>query len=203
VGVGTGSALSAAMAHALSRSSSLEALMERYVGGDDAAFEELYSAALPRVRTAVSRWTRDAEQVEDVLQATFLKLHRSKDTYALGEPLLPWLFVIAKRTLMDERRPLRYRFEVLASEDTLQAEALPVEHREEQLGLQVREALTQIPEQYRDAIAMTKLAGFSGNEAARVLNTTKAAIKQRVHRGYALLRELFEQGMDNTTPATA
>lgn len=180
----------------------LEALMERYVRGEDRAFDDLYRSASPILRNAVTRWTRDSEQVEDVLQASFLKLHRAKDTYNVGEPLLPWLFVIAKRTLLDEQRPLRARYEVLSAEGDGSAtlEARNPSPNSEPLDLELREALGQLPAQYRDAITMTKLAGFSGNEAATFLNTTKAAIKQRVHRGYSLLRQLFEQ---SGSPAAA
>lgn len=179
----------------------LEVLMSRYLDGDESAFEQIYASAYPVLKNAVGRWTRDAEQIEDVLQATFLKLHRKKESYRRGEPLLPWLYVIAKRTLMDERRPLRNHFEVLASDGVLPTAWSDGRNRA-QARVQLREALTHLPEQYRDAITITRLAGFSGNEAALALNTTKAAIKQRVHRGYNLLREFFDAGLD-TTAATA
>lgn len=178
----------------------LEVLMERYVAGETGAFSALYAAAAPPLRAAVGRWSRDPEQVEDVLQATFLKLHRNKDSYALGQPVLPWLYVIAKRTLFDERRPLRTRLEVLALSESDVAETPKAESSDE-LEIDMRDALLQLPEQYRDAIALTKLFGFSGSETASLLHTTKAAIKQRVHRGYALLRDLFD-GV-STTPMTA
>jgi RNA polymerase sigma-70 factor, ECF subfamily len=172
------------------RRGDLEKLMESYVGGDEAAFAALYRGAAPPLRAAVRRWTRDQEQAEDVVQATFLKLFRARASYAMGEPVLPWLYVIAKRTLLDEQRRLRDRYEVLTSEGTLpnDSESNTGEHAE----LEMREALIQLPAPYRDAIALTRLFGFSGSEAAAVLDTTKAAIKQRVHRGYATLRAWFD-----------
>lgn len=164
--------------------------MESYVQGDETAFAGLYRAAAPPLRAAVRRWTRDPEQAEDVVQATFLKLFRARASYELGEPVLPWLYVIAKRTLLDEQRRLRDRFEVLTNEGTLPNESTgePAEQGE----LEMRDALVQLPAPYRDAIALTRLFGFSGSEAATLLDTTTAAIKQRVHRGYALLRAWFD-----------
>lgn len=172
------------------RKGELERLMASYAQGDEAAFADLYRHAAPPLRAAVRRWTRDPEQAEDVVQATFLKLFRARASYALGEPVLPWLYVIAKRTLLDEQRRLRDRYEVLTNEGTLPSD--PEHVSLEQAELEMRDALVQLPAPYRDAIALTRLFGFSGSEAADLLDTTKAAIKQRVHRGYTILRAWFD-----------
>ncbi|HKO89795.1 MAG TPA: sigma factor-like helix-turn-helix DNA-binding protein, partial [Polyangiaceae bacterium] len=62
----------------------------------------------------------------------------------------------------------------------------------------MRRALARLPDNYRSAIQLTKLVGFSGEEAARLLSTTQSAIKLRVHRGYAMLRNIL-----NASPAVA
>jgi RNA polymerase sigma-70 factor (ECF subfamily) len=148
----------------------------------------------------VRRWTRDTEQAEDVVQTTFLKLFRARQSYAIGEPVLPWLFVIARRTLLDEQRRLRDRYEVLTLDGVVPNEVeTPLEVSE----LEMRDAIGRLPAPYRDAIALTKLFGFSGSEAATLLDTTKAAIKQRVHRGYAIVRGWFEGNATAPPPAAA
>jgi RNA polymerase sigma-70 factor (ECF subfamily) len=177
----------------------LEDLMARYASGDQSAFRDLYRQASPGLHSAVRRWTRDPAQAEDVVQTTFLKLVRARSSYQLGEPVLPWLHVIAKRTLMDDNRPLRRRQEVLTPSGMLPSAAATGENH----ALEVEDALGKLPAPYRDAIALTKLFGFSGSEAAWLLDTTKAAIKQRVHRGYALLRAWFEGNLTTPPAATA
>jgi RNA polymerase sigma-70 factor (ECF subfamily) len=175
-----------------------ESLMDRYAAGDDGVFPQLYQTTAPKLRAMLRRWTLDATEVEDILQTTFVKLVRARATYAAGEPLMPWLSVIAKRTLFDERRPLRQRFEVLTDTGTLRPRA----EGPDTTPLLVRDALSRLPRQYGDAIVLTRLFGFSGSEAAMLLDTTKAAVKQRVHRGYALLRALFEgAGLDRPVAA--
>jgi RNA polymerase sigma-70 factor (ECF subfamily) len=62
----------------------------------------------------------------------------------------------------------------------------------------MRRALDRLPDHYRSAIQLTKLIGFSGEEAAGLLSTTQSAIKLRVHRGYAMLRDIL-----TGAPATA
>lgn len=178
----------AATAHA----ETLEQLMSRFVDGDESAFSELYERVSPALFGKLMRRTRDAEQVRDVVQTTFFKVFRAKDSYERGAPVLPWIQVIAKRTLIDEQRPLGARHEVLSSDGQL-----PESHRDGQREemdevLGIRRAFDQLPEQYRDAIGLTKVSGLTGGEAALQLQTTSAAIKQRVHRGYDLLRKWLE-----------
>lgn len=167
----------------------LEQLMARFVDGDEAAFSELYERVSPALFGTLMRRTRDAEQVRDVVQTTFMKVFRAKDSYERGAPVLPWIHVIAKRTLIDEQRPLGARHEVLSNDGSLPDAPHPDSEREElDELLGIRRAFDQLPAQYRDAIGLTKVSGLTGGEAARQLQTTSAAIKQRVHRGYDLLR---------------
>jgi RNA polymerase sigma factor (sigma-70 family) len=173
-------------------SETLEELMERFVGGDEAAFERIYERVSPGLLGKLRNQARDAEQAQDVVQNTFLKLFRARDRYVPGAPVMPWISVIAKRALIDERRPQRQRMEVLSPDGQLPEPELafnPAVLSADSQRLQL--ALEQLPGQYREAIELTKLTGLSGQEAATRLRTTTAAIKQRVHRGYELLRELL------------
>lgn len=53
-------------------------------------------------------------------------------------------------------------------------------------------ALEDLPENYREAIQLTKITGLSLSEAADVLDTTPTAVKLRVHRGYNLIRDKID-----------
>ena len=166
--------------------------MLRYVAGDAAAFDALYLKVSPSVFAQLLRMTGDRAQAEDLLQTTFLKVYRARTSYLPGSPLLPWVHVIAKRTLLDARRPLNVQREKLSEDGTLTALESATVEMENSERAAVRAALARIPQQYRTAIELTKLQGFSGKEAARSLNTTVASIKQRVHRGYEILRRTLE-----------
>ncbi len=180
--------------------STLEQLMERFVEGDDAAFNELYERITPGLVAKLAQRSRDPEQARDVAQMTFLKVFRAKESYERGAPVLPWIHVIAKRTLIDEQRPLGAQREVLSHDGVIGDDnASPEEHVDELYG--IRQAFEQLPPQYRDAIGLTKVSGLSGSEAAQQLKTSSAAIKQRVHRGYQMLRSLLEPVGDAGTAA--
>ncbi len=177
----------------LGASSSLEQLMDRFVDGDDGAFNQLYERVAPNLLAKLIGRSKDAEQARDVVQTTFLKVFRAKESYQKGSPVLPWIQVIAKRTLIDEQRPLGARREVLSNDGSLPEDdkGLSAAGQADEL-YGIRQAFEQLPPQYRDAIGLTKVSGLSGGEAARQLKTTSAAIKQRVHRGYQILRTLLD-----------
>jgi RNA polymerase sigma-70 factor (ECF subfamily) len=173
--------------------SSLEDLMVRYVDGEQAAFDELYRQLTPRLFGYLFRLTRHRARAEDLLQVTFTKLHRARGSYLRGAPLLPWVFAIARRSFLDERRSAKVRPEDLSHDG-----ALPEPRTESDgLGNDVAEALEraldELPEAYREAIIMTKITGLSLAEASEVLGSTPTAIKLRVHRGYVKLRERLEE----------
>ncbi len=84
------------------------------------------------------------------------------------------------------------RYEDLSQDGKLPEQPQPVETVNDDVSDALARALDGLPENYRDAIHLTKITGLSLNEAADVLDTTPAAVKLRVHRGYNLMRERFE-----------
>lgn len=170
-----------------SSDATLEELMARYADGSEEAFVSLYRRTAPRLKGYLARQCRDETLAEDVLQTAFTKLHRARAGYQRGAPVVPWLLVIARRALYDEVRSARARGEVLSPEGVLPE--LPAAEPPREEARQLRRVLSELPNQYLEAIALTKLEGLSGGEAAKVLGATESAIKLRVHRGYRLLRE--------------
>jgi len=175
----------------LDADTSVEGLMEAYVDGSTAAFDLLYQRIGARLFGYLIRLTRERERAEDLLQVTFAKMHRARDSYLRGSPVLPWAFAIAHRAFLDDRRRARKRQEDLSHDGRLPeppSESLPAE-----LSDVLELALARLPDHYREAIVLTKVTGLSVAEAAEVLGTTGAAIKLRVHRGYKELRQYLEE----------
>src|SRR5579863_8230976 len=79
-------------------------LMERYQRGDASAFRELYALVAPRLLGYLVRMAKSRAVAEDVLQQTFLKVHRARAAYVVGADPIPWLYSIAHRTFLDEAR---------------------------------------------------------------------------------------------------
>jgi RNA polymerase sigma-70 factor (ECF subfamily) len=176
-----------------SRETTLEELMERYVDGDAAAFDALYQSVSSKLLGYLLRLTRHRERAEDLLQITFAKVHRARDSYLRGAPVLPWFIAIARRAFLDERRAAAVRAEDLSRDGRLPEPRQETHGVSNELADALEKALDDLPEAYREAIILTKITGLSIAEAAEVLSSSPAAIKLRVHRGYNQLREQLDR----------
>jgi RNA polymerase sigma-70 factor (ECF subfamily) len=172
----------------------LDAAMDRYAAGDDAAFAEVYDKLAPRLFGYLLRHTRDRARAEDLVQQTMLRIHKARGRFLPGAEVMPWAFAIARRLLVDSHR--RGGREVLAASDdddradllvALDAGADEVVIAKE-TAAKLDAELQRLPENQRVAFELIKREGLSVAEAAQVLGTTVAAVKLRAHRAYDALR---------------
>ncbi|HEY2402902.1 MAG TPA: RNA polymerase sigma factor [Steroidobacteraceae bacterium] len=175
----------------------LNELMRRYGRGDDSAFEPLYKLLAPRLYRFCLRLALRRSDADDLLQETFLRLHRGRVTYLAGANALTWAFAIARSALLDRLRYWRRRPEDLGVEnDIAQDDELPahdgyrpdLELYAHALRNVVSAELGKMSEKNRVAYILLREEGFSVKEAALVLGTTADVVKQRAHRAYEQLR---------------
>lgn len=178
-------------------SSALDAAMDRYARGEDAAFEEVYDGLAPRLQAFLSRYTHDRARAEDVVQQTMLQIHRARGRFMLGSQVVPWAFAIARRLLIDMHR--RGGREVLSAtgDDGLTQLLAAVDAPADDVAIakevaaRLSEELGRLPENQRVAFELIKQDGLSVAEAAQVLGTTVPAVKLRAHRAYEALRAVL------------
>ncbi len=185
-------------------------LMARYCDGDASAFRELYALVSPRLHGYLLKMARQKSLADDLLQLTFLKVHRARGAYIRGADPVPWIYSIAHRTFLDETRRKKRAVVRVGDDDALPEIAADlagstVDRREEQADPELvqtaLDALAELPEQQRQAVVLTKLEGKSVAEAAEIAGTTVGAMKVRAHRGYEVLRRLL--GGKSHAPAKA
>jgi RNA polymerase sigma-70 factor (ECF subfamily) len=179
-------------------------LMARYCEGDKSAFAELYSRVAPRLLNYLHRMTGDRASAEDLLQQTFLKVHRARTKYVRDAAPLPWLYAIAHRTCLDEiRRRKRSKVKLSREADTVvegRAHLSGVAEDEVRTGpdpeltQKVLAALQSLPPNQREALVLMKLQGKSVAEAAEIAGSTPGAMKLRAHRAYVALRKVLAGG---------
>jgi len=174
--------------------SGLAGLMARYQKGDAAAVEELVQSLSPRLFRYFAQSGAAASDAEDFLQDCWVRIHQARHTYRSTEPVLPWIFAIARHTRLDSyrRRRRRESREVLVSEppETAIRAVYSLPERQEEF-LRMLEAL---PESQREVIVMLKVSGMTLEEVARATSSTVGSVKQKAHRAYAKLRELLQKG---------
>jgi len=169
---------------------SLETLMERYAAGDAEAFGALYEALAPRIYGYLCRSLYDRDLAKEVLQETFLRLHRVRTRYAVGERVLPWVITISANLRRDLLRRRGRRRESPTEPADLEAAPAPEpEVPDADLAAQLLAAVRALPPGQRDVILLHKYEGLSFEEVARATGSTVGAVKLRAFRGYETLRK--------------
>lgn len=167
------------------RAATDEALMAAYVAGDATAFRELFRRYAPRLRGVLRH--ESAHDPADLVQQTFLQLHRARASYLPGAPFRPWLMTIARNLKREQIR--RWRRQPRTSE--LSTEDLVARTLSADTAIEVRQALTavnELPPAEREVVTLHAAAGLSVAETAARLGATEGAVKARAHRAYQRLR---------------
>ena len=162
-------------------------LMVRMQEGDQAAYHQLLDEVGPILYHFVKKRVFRRDFVEDVYQEVLLTFHKARHSYESGRPLGPWLFTVARNSLLTALARNR-KF----VEREVPTEKLPdVSPQELDLSLEddLQEALKSLPPLYRGAVELLKIRGLSLEEAAKELNVSIGAVKVRAHRGYNQLRK--------------
>ncbi len=178
-----------------------ETLMERYSAGDAGAFGDLYQSLSPRVFGYLCRSLGDRDLAREVLQETFLRLHRVRTRYQVGERVLPWVLTIAGNLRRDMLRRRGRRKETPTEQEDLEAAPAPeVELPDADLAARLLAAVRALPPGQRDVILLHKYEGLSFDEVARATGSTVGAVKLRAFRGYESLRKRLGESLRGRKP---
>lgn len=175
-------------------------LMTRYQGADSEATARLIAFASPLLYRFLASPLGSRSEAEDLLQEMWLNVHRARHTYRHGEPVLPWLYAIARHVRVDSYRNRRR----LASHETPR-EVLPepaFRHGPSTHACSVpawEVLLAQLPENQREVVTLLKVNELSLEEVARITSSTVRAVKQKAHRAYGRWRQVLIQMTANTT----
>lgn len=175
----------------------LDALMDRYARGEDAAFADLYRQGAPRVRGFLLRLCLDRSLADDLTQETFLRVHTARGRFERGAAALPWILAVARNAFLDSTRRAKVRRDAAAAKTAGQsAEPLAPTEGQGDEALAARElqrivhaTLERMTPTLREAFVLVRFEGLSVAEAAQVLGTSPGAVKVRAFRAYELLRE--------------
>lgn len=171
-----------------------EELMARYQAGDAQAFRQLYERYAGRLSGLMRRSLFRKEEAADLVQQTFLQLHRARHDFRDGAQLRPWLFTIALNLKRKHFRTLSRRpTSELGEHDPQGGDERPDRPLERAENVSaVRAALAELPEGTREVIELHWFEGLPFAEVAEVVGASLSAVKVRAHRGYKKLRVLLE-----------
>jgi len=185
---------------------SLDQAMDRYAQGDASAFSLLYAGLEVKLRSFLMRLTGAPPLAEDLLQETFMRIHRARGRFERGGAVIPWVYAIARNVWLDHVRAAKTRGHrprdrkddpppsgALASAPTgPDADSEQVAIARETASL-VEQVLARLPAAQREAFVLLRYEGMSVAEAAEVLGSTTSAVKLRAFRAYEALRAALDQ----------
>jgi len=159
-------------------------------------WEDIVRAHSTRVYRLAYRLTGNPHDAEDLTQEVFVRVFRSLSSYTPGT-FEGWLHRITTNLFLDSaRRKQRIRFEGLADEmahrlagsEPTPAQAFDDSHLDDD----VQAALKALPPEYRAAVVLCDIEGFSYEEIAATLGVKLGTVRSRIHRGRAQLRSALE-----------
>lgn len=167
--------------------------MVAYQAGSIEAFHDLYEVLSPTLRRYLRYLARSPDIADDLLQDTFLQIHRSRATYDPQYPVAPWAFALARNVyLMHRRATSRFRAVHVEGSD-LPDVPVPsdIEHWADQDLL--RRALSTLDADQAEPLLLHHVWGFSFEEIAGMVGLSAAAARARSSRAMAALREVVSQ----------
>jgi RNA polymerase sigma-70 factor (ECF subfamily) len=156
-------------------------LVREATGGDLDAFEELVRRLQRRVYGFAYQHLRDTDEAHDLAQEIFVKLYRNLARYDVARPFEPWFWKLAANTTINYRRR-RVPSPAELAEDTVDAAAAQAHDPA------LVQALAQLDAGYRLPVLLHYYADLPLEQVATVLNLTVPAVKSRLHRARAQLR---------------
>lgn len=161
-------------------------------GRDREAFRGLYAQYGPRIRALLMRQGADADTAEELAQETLLTVWRKAYLFSAHKgSATTWIFTIARNLRID-----RLRREVPWQELDDETSEYPADDKlpddqvaERQDRQRVREALSQLPTEQYDVVALSYLEGLSHSEIAERLNLPLGTVKSRMRLAYRKIKE--------------
>lgn len=181
--------------------------LDRAVAGEAPALDHVLRTIRPHVERQLLRYPVSDEDRRDLLQATLMQIVRRLGSFRAESSFSTWLFrVTANEALMLMRSRRRHRARVVEGLDWEELASLPAANDaagahltdvdasavQRQRDAQVRDALSELPEDYRDVVVAHYHMDLGLQEIADKLAITESAVRSRLHRARTRLRSILE-----------
>ena len=167
-----------------------EELLSRVAAGDPAAVRALVARKLPRLLSLAGRMLGDAPEAEDVAQEAFLRAYRALGQFRGQSTFRTWLYQIATNVARTHSAKRRDRNEAQEPESA-QGRERPSEENIERRVIahdQLRRALQELPDDWREALVLRDIEGLEYKEIADLLKIPMGTVESRIFRGRQRLK---------------
>ena len=167
-------------------------LMELIQAGDDKAFGTLVGRFQDRLLNFVGRIITDRETAEELVQETFLRIFKQKNSYTPEYAVSTWIYTIALNLARSELRKRKLRRFI--SLDFIKEEAdieLPdrVNLKAVSLAPIIQQAIEKLPDDYKTAFVLCDIQRLPYQQIAEVMRVPVGTVKSRINRARSMLRD--------------
>jgi RNA polymerase sigma-70 factor (ECF subfamily) len=171
-------------------------VLRQLAGGEIGALGELYDRYREPVRRFIARATSDADDVDDLVHATFLAAAKSASRYDGRPSCRPWLIGIAAQLLRRRRRSVGHLFAMLSSLRGIRASTTDPRPAL-QARADVERVLSRLSEVKRITLLLAEVEGLSCAEIAEVSGVPIGTVWTRLHAARHGVREALERGEES------
>lgn len=173
-----------------SRPASDKELMEKVKSDDTFAFNTLVERYKLRLFNLIYRLLQNKEEAEDVLQETFLRVYRERESYDPTYAFSTWIYTIALNLCKNElKRRKKFKFfgiDLIKNSREFASEGIKQDNR---LGSTLEKAILSLPVKYRTAFLLRDVNGLSYEEISEFMGIPMGTVKSRVNRARLMLRD--------------
>jgi RNA polymerase sigma-70 factor (ECF subfamily) len=184
-----------------------EDLMEYFQNDHEPAFTELVRRYQDRLHNFLYRYTHDHQDCEDLVQETFLRVHKSKASYERIAKFSTWMYTIALNLAKSLYKKKQRMYKVSIHKDPNDSEdfemhiedpnILPDQQLHEKLSLeQLEKALMSLPEDFREVVMLRDLQEMTYEEISEMTGIPMGTVKSRINRGRAQVQHMIESYVD-------
>ena len=184
-----------------------EDLMELFQDGKEMAFNELVRRYSDRLHNFLYRYTQNHNDCQDLVQETFLRVHKSKHSYERIAKFSTWMYTIAinlAKSLYKKKKRMQLTsihkddsnpdsFEMTLEDRNI----LPDEELHQKFSMEALQyALDSLPEDFRKMVVLRDIEQLSYDEISEKLDVPMGTVKSRINRGRAQISHKIKNYVD-------
>lgn len=162
-------------------------LVEKLRQSDPAAFKILYEKYAPRLKAFSTRFNFTLPESEDIVQETFIKIWKTRDTINPDTSFNTFLITIAKHLIYNQLRHSTYR-KKYRNEISLLSQQSTSLGNEKDLQELIEKTITKLPDKCQQIYRKSRMDGYTNSEIAREMSVTKSTVENQLNKALKKLK---------------
>lgn len=173
-------------------------LMESIQGGDMVAFNAIVDRYKDRLMNVIGRMLSSAEEAEDVIQETFVRVYQHRQSFNFEHCFSTWIYTIALNLARNElRKRKKFKHYDITEMQGNESEFAIEMKLPSRLPEVIKSAIATLPEKYKAAFMLRDVQELPYEEVAKILSVPLGTVKSRVNRARMMLRDKLQPKLES------